>query len=350
MKIGIVNDVPMALEALRRVVLSVPDNQVAWMARDGAEAIAMVRKDVPDVVLMDLIMPVLDGVEATRRIMAEHPCAILVVTATVTGRMSKVYEAMGYGALDAVDTPVLSPSGQVTGGAALLEKIATVGKLLGKASSIILPTPNPPEALAPTRALGDLVVLGASTGGPKALAEVIETLPKNWSASVVIVQHVDAAFAPDLARWLAKHTGQPVELVKPGEGPTPGKILLASTNDHLLMTPERTFVYSAEPSRITYRPSVDVFFASVAKHWTDPGVGVIMTGMGRDGAMGLLRLRQSGWFTIAQDQATSVIWGMPKAAFELGAASRVLPLGRIGEAIAKQLLIKASASGGTAAG
>jgi two-component system response regulator WspF len=134
MRIAIVKDMLLACEALRRVVLSVPEHQVAWTARDGAEAIERARADRPDLILMDLIMPRMNGAEATRRIMAESPCPILIVTATVGGRMNKVFEAMGHGALDAVNTPTLGPQGEVQGAAALLDKIATVGKLIGQPS------------------------------------------------------------------------------------------------------------------------------------------------------------------------------------------------------------------------
>ena len=122
----------LAREALRRVVLSSPEHEVVWTASDGAEAVALAREDRPDLILMDLFMPGIDGVEATRRIMGESPCAILVVTATVSGHLSKVYQAMGYGALDAIDTPTLGPRGDVTGAALLLHKIEIIGKLIGK--------------------------------------------------------------------------------------------------------------------------------------------------------------------------------------------------------------------------
>ena len=132
MRIGIANDTVLAREALRRVVLSSSEYDVAWMARDGAEAIAMAREDPPDLILMDLFMPGVDGVEATRRIMGESPCAILVVTATIAGHLSKVYQAMGYGALDAVDTPTLGLGGALSGAAVLLHKIELIGRLVGK--------------------------------------------------------------------------------------------------------------------------------------------------------------------------------------------------------------------------
>lgn len=132
MRIGIVNDTCLAREALRRVVVSSAEHEVVWTANDGAEAIALTRVDRPDLILMDLFMPGIDGVEATRRIMNESPCAILVVTSTVTGHLSKVYQAMGYGALDALDTPTLGASGQIAGAALLLHKIEIISKLISR--------------------------------------------------------------------------------------------------------------------------------------------------------------------------------------------------------------------------
>ena len=346
MKIGIVNDVSLAREALRRVVQAIPGHRVAWLAKDGAEAIDLTKKDRPDLILMDLIMPGLDGAEATRRIMADNPCAILVVTATVSGHMDKVYEAMGHGALDAVDTPCLGPLGEVSGANDLIEKIATVGKLIGlmvaPATLLVHSRPAPTER----QRLGTLVLLGASTGGPKALAEVLAGLPAGLEAAVIIVQHVDSAFAPGLAGWLGDQSGLRVEVITPGRRPEIGTILLAATDDHLVMTPGRLLKYDPDPKHFHYRPSVDVFFASIAAHWPDPGVAALLTGMLRDGAAGLLKLRQDGWHTIAQDRPSCIVWGMPKAAAELGAAEQILPVDEIARAIAIRVRIKASAREG----
>lgn len=343
MKIGIVNDVSLAREALRRVVQAIPGHRVAWLAKDGAEAIDLTKKDRPDLILMDLIMPGLDGAEATRRIMADNPCAILVVTATVSGHMDKVYEAMGHGALDAVDTPCLGPLGEVSGANDLIEKIATVGKLIGlMVGPAILHVHSRPPPTERQR-LGTLVLLGASTGGPKALAEVLAGLPAGLEAAVIIVQHVDSTFAPGLAGWLGDQSGLRVEVITPGRRPEIGTILLAATDDHLVMTPGRWLDYDPDPKSHHYRPSVDVFFASIAAHWPDPGVAAILTGMGRDGAEGLLKLRQDGWHTIAQDRSSCVVWGMPKAAAELDAAAQVLPVDQIAHAIAERVRTKASA-------
>jgi two-component system response regulator WspF len=342
MRIGIVNDMLLAREALKRVVLAIPGHQVAWTAQDGAEAVELAVKDRPDLILMDLYMPRLDGAEATRRIMTECPCPIVVVTATVDGHLNKVYEAMGHGALDAVDTPVLGPGGDVAGAAALKEKIDTIAKLTGNVPGFVpRATPVVPSSPAPVGA-GEtgppaipfpLVLLGASTGGPNALAEILEGLPPRWDCCVLIVQHVDAAFAPGLAQWLGERSGHTVELAADGDAPAAGRRLLAATNDHMVLSHERRLRYVVEPKELSYRPSVDRLFQSAADHWPDPGVAVLLTGMGRDGAAGLLRLRHKGWHTIAQDEASSIVYGMPRAAFEIGAAVEVLPVSRIAAAI-----------------
>ena len=339
MRMAIVNDLLLAVEALRRVVTSVPDHTIAWVARHGAEAVEKCAADTPDLILMDLIMPVMDGVEATRRIMAATPCLILVVTATVGGNAAKVFEAMGYGARDAVSTPVLGRDGQVEGGAALLAKIATLGKLLEKKPGETAPRRRTsPGVLSSAPHLPPLVAVGASTGGPAALARLLTGLPAQFPAALVIIQHVDVQFAPGLASWLQTQTPLRVRVAPAGCRLEVGTVWLAGTNDHLIMTPQHTLSYVAEPRDYPYRPSVDVFFQSLvqhnAEHWPDKVAGVLLTGMGRDGAAGLAALRQAGWYTIAQDQASSVVYGMPKAAAEVGAAMHILPL----EAIASTLV------------
>lgn len=334
MRIAIVNDLPLAVEALRRVVGSVSGYEVAWVATDGEAAVRACVADVPDLILMDLIMPRMDGVEATRLIMQRAPCAILVVTATVGGHATKVFEAMGAGALDAVDTPVLGLSGETAGAAPLLAKIAMLGRLTGRAKSRALDVPaqgtvdrgEAPGALP-------LVAIGASTGGPAALMRILSRLPQGVPAALAIVQHVDAHFAPGLAAWLSRETGHDVRIARAGDRPAQGMVAMASTNDHLVLTRDTGFAYTAHPADYAYRPSVDVFFHSLIHAWTGPIVAVLLTGMGSDGAQGLLTLRRAGWHTIAQDQATSVVYGMPKAAAALRAAVDILPLDHIAPAI-----------------
>lgn len=326
MRIGIVNDMPLAVEALRRALVRAPEHQVVWVAGSGAEAVQRCREDTPDLLLMDLLMPEMDGVEATRQIMAETPCAILIVTSDVERHVSRVFEAMGYGALDVVATPVLGEAA-LPDAAMLLRKIHNLGLLLGQ-KNVRKAAPLAPRESSSCRQR--LVVIGASAGGPASLVELLKQLPAGFPAAIVLVQHVDETFAAGMAQWLASESPLPVRLARAGDVPQPGTVLLAGSNDHLLLQRNGELTYSAEPSAHIYRPSIDVFFDSVVANWKGDSVGVLLTGMGRDGAQGLLNMRQRGFLTIAQDQASCAVYGMPKAAAQLDAASEILPLTEIG--------------------
>lgn len=333
MRIGIVNDMPMAVEAMRRVIVSSGQHEVVWAAKDGAEAVENCQRDRPDMVLMDLIMPGMDGVEATRRIMAASPCAILVVTATVEGNAGKVFEAMGAGALDVVQTPTFGGDDGAQGAAGFLYKIDATAKLIREPSE---------PAKHGVRAR-HLVAIGASAGGPAALAKLLGGLPADFPAAVVIVQHIDVQFTPGLASWLGNVCKLPVRVAKEGDVAEGGVVLVAGTNDHLTLPPGGRLSYTREPEYYSYRPSVNVFFESVRWNWRGDVVGVLLTGMGRDGADGLKLLRDARHHTIAQDRATSAVYGMPKAAADLGAATDVLPLEKIAEAIIRRIQIHATA-------
>lgn len=328
MRIAIVNDSAMAVEVMRRTINATDHHQIAWLARDGAEAVQACAKDTPDLILMDLIMPVMDGVEATRRIMANSPCAILVVTATVAGHTGKVFQALGAGAVDVVATPVLGSDGAAGGAAALVAKIETLGRLFANGNGRSRPSEAKKTVGVPPFRKG-LVAIGASAGGPAAVATILANLPVDFPAAVVIVQHVDKEFAPLMASWLNEQSRMPVRLAQEGDQPEPGVVLMAATNDHLLFLDPRKLGYSREPSAFSYRPSVDVFFHSAARLWDGEIAGVLLTGMGRDGAGGLKALRTAGALTIAQDSESCVVFGMPKAALQLDAAAEVLPPARI---------------------
>ncbi|BCP55747.1 chemotaxis response regulator protein-glutamate methylesterase [Kaistia sp. 32K] len=327
MRIGIVNDMPIAVELLRRILVSTAEHQLAWIAMDGAQAVAMCQRDLPDLLLMDLTMPVMDGVEATRRIMQATPCPILLVTASVEHNVPGVYEAMGHGALDAVDMPQAGVRGDGAENASvLLARIATIGKLVRDVPARPVARKSPPAIGAPA---SSLVAIGASAGGPAAVAAVLGKLPADFPAAIVLVQHLDEQFVAGLADWLGRHTALSVRAAIEGDRPVPGTVLVASTSDHLVFKSSRELGYAAEPRQHIYRPSIDVFFESAARWWQDDLVGVLLTGMGRDGATGLKTLRERQHLTIAQDRATSAVYGMPKAAAELGAAAEILPLDSI---------------------
>ncbi len=333
MKIGIVNDSVMAAEVLRRIVVSSPDHQLLWLAANGAEAVDRCREALPDLVLMDLMMPVMDGVMATRRIMKQSPCAILIVTASVTGNASKVFEAMGVGALDVVATPVLGPDGMHAAAHELLRKIDMIGKLIGCTPRALARDKGRESKTPHHRKDPTLVAIGASTGGPQALTAVLSQFPADLPAAVVIIQHMDKKFTHGLASWLNQQVAMPVRVIRDKDRPHKGVVQVPSTEHHLVMAAKGTLAYSKEPVDNFYHPSVDVFFQSLTKNWSGKIIGVLLTGMGRDGAGGLLALKEEGHHTIAQDEETSVVYGMPKAARQLNAALEILPLHEIGARI-----------------
>lgn len=341
MDIGIVNDLEICIESLQQVLASAPEHRLVWVARDGQEAVDRCKELTPDLILMDLIMPVMNGVEATRKIMQSTPCPILVVTSTVSGNSAKVFEAMSAGALDAVATPVIGKMDETVIGEELLKKIHQIGQLTGSLHK----KPEKSRSIAKPKVQIDgidLVVLGCSTGGPNILIEILSALPEKFPASIIIVQHMDKQFTPGLVQWIDSKVNLPVSVARAGDIPEPGKILMACTDDHLVMTSTLALSYTEEPKDNFYHPSVDVFFSSVAQFWPGEGVAALLTGMGRDGAEGLLALHNRNWYTIAQDRDSSIVYGMPKAAAQLGAATDILPAGKIGTAISNYILANQS--------
>jgi len=335
MRIAVVNDMPLAIEGLRRVIESTGIHQVAWVAFNGSAAVEACREDVPDLMLMDIIMPGMNGVETTREIMQKSPCPILLVTSSVNTNSALVFEAMGYGALDAINTPILSGSNAHGSKNPLLRKIAMLD---------ILTQPGPPgfsshfdfaRAKKSPLTSGSLVAIGSSSGGPQALATILQSVPCDFHSPIVIVQHVDAQFASGLAEWLNTLSNIPVRIVRDGDKPVAGTVFLAGSDDHLLLTEDGTFRYSSIPDDTPYRPSVDVFWQSLEQHWKGHITVALLTGMGRDGARSMLSLRQHGAYTIAQDEQTCAVYGMPKAAIDLNAAIDILPVDDIANSLLK---------------
>jgi two-component system response regulator WspF len=327
MRIAIADDLA-TVKTLRKMILNDDDDEheIAWIAHNGEQAVARSREDRPDLILMGLTIPVLDGVQATRLIMLNSPCPILLITISSRENTAKIFEAIGYGAIDSVN--IATDNSQQ----ALLQKITTVGKLTGVTKGPLSKTINAP-----------LVVFGASTGGPQALSAILSNLSANFPSPIVIIQHIDQQFSLSLAQWLNQQTPLKVRTARQGDRLFVGEVLVAATNDHLFLTKDRTLCYTNNPVSHSYRPSVDVFFESLAKNWGKPGIAVLLTGMGKDGAQGLKLLRLTGWHTIAQNQSTSAVFGMPKAAIELNAASEILPLEQIATSI-KALVTKGISS------
>ena len=334
--VAIANDTLIALSILQHAIATNPAYELIWSAKNGIQAVERCEQETPDLMLMDLRMPGLDGAEATRQIMATSPCAILIVTGSVSNNTSKIFEAMGYGALDVVSTPVGDTVGP------LLKKMATITAFIGK--SIRRESVGTPglRSLSGVAKLPPLIVIGASTGGPRAIAQILQALPPDCPAAIVIVQHIDQQFAPSLTSWLSMQSQLSVRLVVEGTRMRAGNVYVATGGQHLVMGADYALRYLnndflQDEFRTPYRPSVDVFFNSVAKNWPQKGQAVLLTGRGRDGAMWLKSLRSAAWHTIAESEESCVVYGMPRAAVENGAAGQILPIQKISQALLERL-------------
>ena len=324
MRIAIVNDSEGHLLILSRILEEQSSHDIIWMAKNGEEALEKCLKDTPDIILMDLIMPVMNGIQATAEIMNQCPCAILIVTASVTGNTSMVFDAMGAGALDVVRTPMFGDPKMEHDTKVILQKINVIQNLV--APRVFSSKKYSEENLTTDLASNQipLLVFGASTGGPAVLATILGQLPKNFPIPIVIIQHVDQYFAINFAEWLNKQCQLPVRIAKEGDVPIPGTVLIAGTNEHMKMDKHKRLIYADDDEENHYKPSVNVFFNSVTKHWDSRIIACLLTGMGRDGASGLLQVREQGGYTITQNKDSCAVYGMPKAADDIGASMHSL--------------------------
>jgi two-component system response regulator WspF len=317
-KIAVVNPSAAVLELCQNAIHSLSGCEHIWSARTREEALKKASLSQPDLIILALEL----ASECIKPLMKDFPCTIIVATPDVTNQASQVFEAMGAGALDVV-TIELDESGIPK---RLMEKICMIRLLMAKNDDSPEKTPQI-VSFAPTP---PLVAIGCSTGGPSALLKILKSFDNHMDFAVVVVQHVDEKFAPGLAEWLSRHTRIPVSVAVHGSVPQMGTVLIASANDHLVMTRNCRMRYTPYPIEKPYRPSVDVFFESLASYWPSKGTAILLTGMGNDGAKGMKLLRDAGWHTIAEHEESCVVYGMPKAAIELGAAVEVLPIEDIG--------------------
>jgi two-component system chemotaxis response regulator CheB len=336
LRVLVVEDSLTIRRRLVEVLGSAPDIEVVAEAADGSQAIELCALHRPDVVTMDMMLPGINGLGATEHIMAHFPTPILVVSSSFNrGELFRTYDALAAGAVDVIE----KPTGEEPPGVweqAFLSALRIVARV-----RVIT---HPRARLEARRAAGgsiparggrtpSIVAIGASTGGPGALVELLGALPKDLPHPLLVVLHLGIPFAAAFAEWLGQQVGRDVRYAVGGErlSTLGGRIVLAPPDRHLVVK-DGSLGLSDAPERHSCRPSVDVLFESLV---TDaPGVvASLLTGMGKDGALGLLALRRAGALTIAQDEATSVVYGMPREAALIGAASRVLPLARIAAAI-----------------
>jgi two-component system response regulator WspF len=326
-RIGIVSERPSATQALQTLIAATSTHRVLWVVDDATAAAHFASTQKVDLILISHPLERMDAATLLPRLVRDTRCAVLIVADNIRTSAAFVLDAMGHGAVDAVE--VRSRNGAEPDAAAFLAKLHKFGRQLQsrqmrKGGAGASPRPR-------GRIHHDLLIgIGASAGGPSAVVTVLQHLPVGLAASVVIVQHVDQEFVPGMASWLTEQTGHSVRVATEGEAASNGTILLAAGPGHLTLTATGTIHYTSAPSNHPYTPSVDVFFESAGRCWNGDVVGVLLTGMGKDGAVGLKMLRDKGHFTIAQDEASSAVYGMPKAAVALDAAVEILPLSLIG--------------------
>jgi len=307
---------------------------VVGEAANGADAVSLSKALNPDIIIMDILMPVMGGLEATETIMAQNPTPILILSSTVDEKDVKLaFTAIKKGALDVMEKPAISGAGsQAEFFARLREKILLLARI-----KVIRHTHRPDrlKTTHPAKAASrNILAIGASTGGPKAVMSIIKTLPQDFSGAIFIVQHISSGFAKGFAHWLDLESHIPVRLAESGDVPTVGTALVAPTDCQMILDNGSVKIVDA-PAVNCCRPSIDVFFESLALRRGGDTVGLLLTGMGRDGAHGLLQLKENGALTIAQNEESCVVFGMPKAAIALNAADEVLPLETIPDTVIK---------------
>ncbi len=336
-RVLVVDDSPLMCKILTNILNCDPQILVAAVANNGKEAVELVPRLKPDIITMDIDMPVMDGFEATKEIMASHPTPILIVSSTVfkTG-MEKVFKAISNGALDVIDKGELELAGNKKSGEALIAKI----KFLNGVRAIHHPMTKPADERsvvdlkAARKKVSDrIVAIVASTGGPQALLEILKRLPEDFPCGIVIVQHITNGFLAGLVGWLSKECKIKIKIGEDSEEIRAGIAYIAPDNFQMRVEDGGRIKLSTEPAFGGHRPSGDVLLESVARAYGKGGVAAILTGMGRDGAMGMKAVKQLHGRTLAQNEKSCVVFGMPQAAIEINAIDKVLPLERIAEEI-----------------
>ncbi|MCF7974088.1 MAG: chemotaxis response regulator protein-glutamate methylesterase [Phycisphaerae bacterium] len=321
MKIAIANSSDADCSLFKRLISSIPEYKTTWTTNRGDEITSACANNTPDLLLLDVAFSGKSGA-CIQSIMNNSPCTILLTANAVDGNEARIFEAMRWGALDVAVSPKSLKDNDSC--REFLRKVSIMSKLAH------LKTPAKPVC----QATGiPLVAIGASTGGPNALTSILGDFPEHFEGCIIIVQHIDSEFVPGLAAWLDNHTKLTVQIALNGDKPEKGKVLVARGPDDLIITKDHTLRYIKPQLDTPYHPSINTFFDSCVTNLDVPGISILLSGMGKDGVSGMLSMKEANWETITQDEATSVIYGMPKMAATSGAAKHVLPLDKIAPAI-----------------
>lgn len=336
-RVLVVEDSITVRKRLVEVLSGDPGLEVVGEATDGRQALELCARLRPDVITMDMMLPVMTGLEATEQIMAHCPTPILIVSSSTNrGEVFRTYDAMAAGAVDVLD----KPRGDAEDGAwerhflATLKAVSRIRVITHLRGRLAPRADRSSPAMPGARRACRLAAIGASTGGPGAVVEVLRGLPADFRQPVLLVLHIGAPFERSFAEWLGTQVDRDVRLADPGlELEALGSSVVVARPDRHLAVKGGRLVLTREPERHSCRPSVDVLFESLAREDGPGTAACLLTGMGRDGASGMLAIRRAGGLTIAQDEATSVVYGMPREAILIGGAELVLPLPEIGPAL-----------------
>lgn len=342
-RVVIVDDSLVAREMLAQILATDPGIEVVGTAHDGQEAIEVVGRLRPDLVTMDIHMPRMDGIEAVERIMAFTPTPILVVSSSVHGEgIGRAFDALAAGALEVIKKPEprdwadLERIGiEVIRKVKILARVKVITHIRGRRPGVVRTTGEERQARVSGRR--SLVAIGSSTGGPSALMTVLSGLPEDFPLPIVIAQHIADGFIPGLVTWLDTACAISVRAAVDGATLAPGVAYFAPTGSNLEVNGTEVRYVTPLKGQL-YIPSADTLFESVARTHGNRAIGVLLTGMGADGARGLKVLHNTGAYTIAQDEETSTVFGMPKAAIDAGAARKVLAIQHIAEEIRRTIV------------
>ena len=326
-RILIVDDSSLARSLLRHLLEEDPAMEVVGEAVNGREAVAMALQLKPHLMTLDLEMPVMDGLATIQVMMAECALPILVVSSVADAH--KAYQAVQLGALDVISKPEYdSPASKIfVDKVRMLAKVRVITHLRSSAK----PLPAPVYATAKTAHVDRIIAIASSTGGPRALAQILPRLPANFPTPIVIAQHISEGFAPGMALWLASLCPLPVKMAGAGMQLEAATIYLAPSEYHLEVTHDHRLLLQQQGALDLYHPSCDRLLRSVAVAFKDRALGIILTGMGSDGVQGLAQILAGGGRTLGQDECSSVVYGMNRVAIEQGLVQRVLSVDSIAD-------------------
>lgn len=334
-KVLVVENSPIMSKVLTDVLSSDPQLVVVGVADNGKDAVEKAAKLKPDIITMDIHMPIMDGAEATKQIMAYTPTPILVVSASsIKNRMNKVFKAISYGALDVFEKSEMEFIGDKRFGERLINKVKFLSNIkvirhpLAKLEKKAEVKEKVIEAVQ-KKGGEKILAMIASTGGPPALLTILKTLPKDFPYGIVIVQHITSGFVEGMVSWLDAECKITVKCAEELEEIEPGIAYVAPCDLHMRISSKGEVGLSNEPPFGGHRPSGNILLESVAKAYKKGAVGVVLTGMGSDGAMGMAAIKKAEGKTIAQNEDSCTVFGMPKAAIDLGIIDEILPVERI---------------------